>query len=173
MKPLHKAIIAFILLGTLCLCSCRSKKEFTQTNNTTKIDTVYKERVKIDTVKITELKEVTKPIYLDQEIDCAEDQSGTFKSGNSFITWWVKDGKVHFKAEIEGETDTFYQKEITSLNTEIERLKSVTNKQKETTSEIVKYKTDWRVVLWAIIATVLALYLLFRKLIKKFIVWAP
>ena len=174
-KYQKRAVIVFAILAAACiiLTGCRSKKEFTQIETRTQIDTVYKNSVRIDTIKITELKEVTKPIYLEQEVECTEDQSGSFKSGNSFITWWVKNGKVHFKAEIEGKTDTFYNKEITSLNEEIERLKRVVNKQKETTSEKVFYKTDWRVVIWAIIATVLAFYLMFRKIIKRFIVWAP
>ncbi|MEZ7496484.1 hypothetical protein QO206_13380 [Leeuwenhoekiella aequorea] len=171
-----KIIVLCAVLIFLCAMfgGCRSKKEFTSVSERVQIDTVYRENVRIDTVKITQLKEVTKPIYIEQEIPCSENQNGTVRSGGNSVYYEVKDGKVIFKTIIDSTESTELRERIVSKDSEIERLKSLLI---EKDSEISNTKTYiaiwWHIPLMIIegVVIVLLLILLFKEKIKAFIKW--
>jgi len=119
-------LIAIVILFCLAV-GCRSKKEFTQTEKTVKIDTVYIENKVIDTIIITEKKEVTKPIYYETIIDCDSlNQSGKIGTGDSYTQYKKENGKVFLYSLIEGITSydkSFYRskfiKDSTALRKEL------------------------------------------------------
>lgn len=168
------ALLAFITLCLACLflTGCRSEKEVTKTSNTVQIDTIYRERVQVDTILKEKRVEITKPVYVEQEIDCGNNQRGSFETGNSFVKWQVVDGKVSFKTRIDSTQNTFYSEKITSLQKEIERLKTSLKEKETTVSEKKVYIAIW----WHIplmilegVILVLLLYFNFRSKIKRFL----
>ncbi|WP_372937553.1 hypothetical protein [Seonamhaeicola sp.] len=149
------------LILIIVLFGCRTKKSTTSETNEKLIDTVYINTKSIDTVRITELKEVTKPIYIEQEIPCNENQKGTVKSGNNSINYEVKDGYVQFKAEID--SCYSYYKELfeSSLKDSISAIRKIHEKELIETENKKIYVTPFWV--WVVVAAGVVILILYLK----------
>jgi len=99
--------LIILVIGFCLVLGCRSKKEFTQNETTTKIDTLYVQNKTVDTVIITKEKEITKPVYFETEIPCNENQKGKVGSGGNYTNYVIEDGKIYLQTKLDSVSNNY------------------------------------------------------------------
>ncbi|WP_299153025.1 hypothetical protein [uncultured Christiangramia sp.] len=143
--------LGFILL-IFTICSCRSKKEVSEKQETVRIDTVKVYQKVTDTVFKDRVVEKTKPVYFETEIPCDSNQTGKVGSGNNYTSYKVKDGKISIRTNIDSVSNIF-QKEYRSkyVKDSLELRKELIDTYSKTSEKVVYVYPWW---IYALIAGV-------------------
>jgi hypothetical protein len=134
-----------ILLLAVFLTSCTTSKKFTE-KTTTKDSIVYVDKLRIDTVKITENKTVTEPVYVEVEIPCDSlVYYQKIENGKSQFKISKENGKVKIMYKQDSLVDKYkslYEKSIVKMDS-IAKVKMVS----ETKEKKIVHQTFWQALI--------------------------